>query len=250
MRRNSSAWMTMVFVLLSISRGLSQADNLQVQNVTVVVTDKSGRLFDAGTVEITLISAPGFENGQTLGTETVQFNVGEAAKSFPIREGRADTRLLIQGDPSKDPFRYQLTGKGTNGLRFVSKNVEVSALTKTIALVAPDTRAPLNRLESAAGAAFVAFGCALVLLTFFYWGFRRMLFNRRMEVHSAVAISKIISWLYVLITVAIAAAAWFRPDLWTRATSTYLGLLLIFFALYGLGFFFLFFFTRARAVRS
>ena len=128
--------------------------------------------------------------------------------------------------------------------------MEVTAETKRITLMATDTTAPLTRMETLGGIAFIVLAWVLVVATFFYWGFRRMLFNRRMEVHSAVPLSRIITLLYVLITLAIAIVAWLRPDLWSHANSTYIGLFLFFFALYGLGFFFLFFFTRLRAVRS
>jgi hypothetical protein len=238
-------------ILLQVSPpAFSQAENLQVHNLTLILADRSGRLFDEGTVETTLIAAPGYENGQTVGNDTMQFNLGDSPKTFPIRDGKADVKLLIQGDPAKEPFKYQFAGKRLNGSRFVSKTVEVTAETKSITLMAPDITAPLTRMETFGGIAFIVLALVLVAATFFYWGFRRMLFNRRMEVHSAVPVSRIITLLYVLITLAIAIVAWLRPDLWSRANSTYIGLFLIFFALYGIGFFFLFFFTRPRAVRS
>ena len=242
---------TCLFMVLAATAVSLAQNEPQVQNVTVTVTDRSERLFDEGTVEVTLISAPGYESGQTIGTEAVQFSVGDVSKPFPIRQGAADTKLLIQGDASKDPFKYQLSAKGPDGSRIVSKSVDVTSNTRHITLVAPDVTAPLTRMEMFGGLAFVVLAAVLAIATFFYWGFRRMLFNRRMEVHSAVPASRIIAILYLLVIIALALAAWTKPDLLSdRATSTYVGLCLIFFGLYGIGLLFMFFLTRARAARS
>jgi len=223
----------------------------QVQNVVVTVTDRSERLFDQGTLELTLVSAPGYENGQTIGTETVQFTVGDISKPFPIRGGNVDTRLLIQGDASKDPFKYQFSAKTPDGLRVVSKTIDVTSTTRHITLVAPESVAPLSRMELYGGMGFVAAAAALVIATFFYMGFRRMLFRRRMEVSSAVPASRIITLVYLVIILAVALAAWAKPDLFSgRATSTYLGLGMIFLGLYGIGVLVLFLSTRSSAVRS
>lgn len=228
----------------------AQSENIQVQNVTVVVTDKAGRVFDEGTLEATLIAAPGYENGQTLGTETVQFSVGDLAKTFPIRDGRVDTRLLVQGDTSKEPFKYQLAGKLPDGRRFVSKNVDVTPNTKSLTLVAPEIIAPHTTVEKVQGSAFLVIAVLLVVWTFFYRAFHRMLFNKRMEVDSARHASAVITLLYVLGIIAILGVAWFRPDFLTFANSTYGVLLGSFVLSYLLGLFFVFFFTRKQPVRS
>lgn len=239
-----------IMFLSAIGLVQAQSDSLQIQNVTVVVTDRSGRLFDAGTLETTLISAPGYEAGQTLGTESLQFSVGDTAKSFPIRDGRADTRLLVQGDTSKDPFKYQFAGKSPDGSRFVSKTIDVTPNTKSLTLVAPDVIAPHTRMETLLEIAFLVIAFAAVLRAFFYMGFRRMLFNKRMEVESAATASTILSLVYLLIAVVIAAAAWGWPDLLSGANRTYLILCSIFLVLFGFGVFLMIFFTRKPVIRS
>ncbi len=249
--RMSRKVFAMAAVLLGAT-GLVQAqsDSLQIQNVTVVVTDRSGRVFEAGTLDATLLSAPGYEAGQTLGTESVQFSVGDTAKSFPIRDGRADTRLLVQGDASKDPFKYQFAGKSPEGSRFVSKNIDVTPNTKSLTLVAPEVIAPHTRMETLLEIGFLVIAFAAVLRAFFYMGFRRMLFNRRMEVESAAPASTIITLVYLLIAVVIAAAAWGWPDLLSGANRTNLILCTIFLVLFGVGLFLMVFFTRKPAIRS
>lgn len=250
MRATQRRILTVIIALNLVALARAQGDNLQVQNVTVIVTDRAGRVFEDGILETTLIAAPGFDTGQTLGTETVQFNVGDTAKTFPIREGRADTRLLVQGDTSKEPFKYQFAAKSPDGRRVVSKNIDVTPNIKSLTLVAPDIMAPHTRTETTLGIAFLVIAAALVIVTFFYMGFRRMLFRRRMEVESARPASTIITFIYLLIMIMIVAAAWFRPDLWSAASSTYVILGGIFFVLFGVGFFFMIFLTRHKAVRS
>jgi len=250
MKWNRIWWSIAILTCAAGDFAFAQDNKLQVQNVTVVLNDRSGRPFQGGTLETTLISAPGFESGQTIGTESVQFGVGDGKKLYPIQDGKAETKLLIQSDPSQPPFKYQFSGKDGSGNRFVSRSIDVSGQTHMITLVAPSVAAPLSTVEKVSGLLFCIITLALILATFLYKGFRRMLFNRRMEVHSAVLWSWILTLLYVLIAAATVIVAFLRPDLMSRATSTYIGLVLVFLGLYFLGFIFLFLSTRPHAVRS
>jgi hypothetical protein len=242
--------LTAIIALNFASLARAQGEDIRVQNVTVTVTDRAGRIFDEGTLESTLIAAPGYENGQTLGTETVQFNVGDLAKTFPIRDGRADMRLLVQGDTSKEPFKYQLAGKLTDGRRFVSKNIDVTPNTRSLTLVAPEIMAPHTRAEAVQGIGFFVIAAGLVVLTFFYWGFRRMLFNKKMEVESAKPLSTIYTLIGLLVLVLVVGFAWFRPDFWTSLNSIYLTVGGGFIVVYSVFAFLLFFLTRNQPVRS
>ena len=112
-------------------------------------------------------------------------------------------------------------------------------------------RAPVTHDEVYGGIIFTMIAVALILVTFFYFAFRRMLFNRRMEVASAVSWSNIITLLYLTLASCTVLVAYLNPSLLTQqAVNTYIGLIVTFIGFYFLGLIVMILMTRPRAVRS
>jgi hypothetical protein len=91
----------------------------------------------------------------------------------------------------------------------------------------------------------------LIFATFFYLAFRRMLFNRRMEVAGAVTWSSIITLLYLILASCTVLVAYLNPSLLTQqAVNTYIGLIVTFIGCYFFGTIVMVLMTRPRAARS
>ena len=242
----------LTFVLAAEGAGQTYppCEPLQVHNVKVTLEDTSGRPFDSASLDVSLVSASGYESGQVLSCGPVQFAVGEEnVKTFPVRRGETTVPLLVPADPQKESFRYQFRARGADGESYVSHSWEVNTYTHTIALIC-DRNAPLRAPEVGGGLGFGVLALGLVLATFFYLGFRRMLFNRRMEVGSAVLWSTIITLFYLVLLSATVFLAYLYPSLLSKAVTTYAGLIFAFLGVYLLGLIFLMLTTRPRAGRS
>ena len=235
-----------VLALLGIGGRAQENTGLQVQNVHATIVDRSGRSFNSGTLTTALAYAPGYDSGQTIGAESVEFTVGDGTKSYPIHDGGADLKLLVPADASKDPFKYQFIARESGGEPFLTRNVEVSGKTRTLSFVAPDKHAPLSSGEKVGGTIFSLVTVALIFATFFFMAFRRMLFNRRMEVSSATLWSNILTFLFVVIAACTIVAAFMTPELLTTSANTYLGLAAVFIGVYSLGIVFMLLATRPR----
>jgi hypothetical protein len=112
-------------------------------------------------------------------------------------------------------------------------------------------RAPVTHDETYGGIIFAIIAVTLIMVTFFYFAFRRMLFNRRMEVASAITWSNIITLLYLILASCTVLVAYLNPSLLTQqAVNTYIGLTVTFIGFYFLGLIVMILMTRPRAVRS
>ncbi len=125
-----------------------------------------------------------------------------------------------------------------------------SAQFKMLFRLASDRYAPPNYAEEAGAILCSLAADGLVFATFFFLIFRRMLFNRRMDVTTASFWSNILTLLFTLIAASAEIAAFTAPNLFGRSTNTYLGLAIIFLGLYLFGTTLMMLLTRRRALRS
>lgn len=226
---------------------------LQVRSLSVDLRDDADRRFDTAKLSVTLASAPGYENGQTLSKGSVQFNVADSeGKFYPVEDGQSNVALLAPGDAQSQPFRYNFSAKGSDGETYVTESpVEVDSTMPHAIHLRAKMRAPVTHDEVYGGIIFTMIAVALILVTFFYFAFRRMLFNRRMEVASAVSWSNIITLLYLTLASCTVLVAYLNPSLLTQqAVNTYIGLIVTFIGFYFLGLIVMILMTRPRAVRS
>lgn len=226
---------------------------LQVRSLPVDLRDDTDRPFETASLSITLASAPGYQNGQSVSKNAVQFVVGDPeGKPYPVEDGQGNVALLAPGDTQSQPFEYHFSAKGSDGKTYVTESpVQIDSATPRAIHLRAKMRAPVTHNEIYAGIIFAAIAIALILLTFFYLAFRRMLFNRRMEVSSAVIWSNIITLIYLVLASCTVLIAYLNPSLLTQqAVNTYIGLVVTFLGLYFFGFIVMMLTTRPRAVRS
>jgi hypothetical protein len=223
------------------------ASELTTREVGITLVDQYGRPFREAGVAVAL--NPGGSYGDAVAAEGVEFLVNQA-KTYPIRYGRAMVRLVVPSDAGQS-LSYLMQAKGPGGEVYASRRVEVSRNTREVRLTAFQVRAPNTQEETLAGVLFTVAALALVIVTFFYFGFRRMLFNRRMEVASASLWSAILTLFYILVVAGTISLAYFSPTLLTQNYLTsYAGLVTIFVGIYLLGFVFLWLMTRPQLERS
>ena len=215
--------------------------------------DDADRRFDTARLNVTLAAAPGYENGQTLSKGSVQFNVADPdGKSYPVEDGQGNVALLAPGDSNSQPFKYSFSAKGRDGVVYVTDSpVEVDSTTPRTIHLRARMRAPVTHDEVYGGAIFAIIAVALILITFSYFAFRRMLFNRRMEVASAVTWSNIITLLFLILASCTVLVAYWNPSLLTQqAVNTYIGLIVTFTGFYLFGLIVMLLMTQPRSVRS
>jgi hypothetical protein len=244
-----------VWALFASSIAQVQNENcgLQVKNVAVELRDLSDRPFETATINVNMVQAPGYTNGQTLSCGSVQYTVGDnESKPFTVDEGKANITLLAPPDTQGQPVLYNFNSRGPDGNTYLTESPQtIFATTSRIRLIAR-YKAPVTHYEKWAAMAFAVIAVALIFATFFLLAFRRMLFHRRMTVASATLWSNIITLLYLLLASCTILLAYLNPSLVTKqAFNTYIGLVLMFLGLYFLGFIFMMLMTQPRAaVRS
>lgn len=257
MRLPRSIFAVSMVILTSSLAGHAQpaepTGGLAVKTMPVDLRDESNRPFETARLKVVLASAPGFEGGQSLTRDAVAFTVGEQdGKTYPVENGQARVALLTPSDDQSQPFQYEFSAKGSDGATYVTDSpVEVGASAPYAIHLRSVERAPLSHNERYGALLFALVAVALIVLTFFYLAFRRMLFNRRMEVHSAVLSSYILTFLYLIVASSTILAAYFNPSLLTRqANTTYMGLVIVFLGVYLFGLLVMMLMTRPRPARS
>jgi hypothetical protein len=235
------------------AQATGESNALQVRSLPVDLRDDADRKFDTAKLSVTLAAAPGYENGQTLSKGPVQFNVADPeGKSYPVEDGQSNVALLTPGDAQSQPFKYNFSAKGSDGEVYVTDlPIEVDSTMPRAIHLRARMRAPVRHDEVFGGIIFSIIAIVLILVTFFYFAFRRMLFNRRMEVSSAVSWSNIITLLYLILASCTVLVAYLNPSILTQqAINTYIGLVVTFVGFYFLGLIVMILMTRPRAIRS
>ena len=242
----------MLLLLFCAGAAVAQApppSGLATRDVRVTVKDQHGHPFDTGKVNVGLADATGHTPNQVIEAGGTSFTVGdEDGKPYPVKDGAADVRLIVSSDDSAD-FRYRFTVKGNDGHQYVSRAISISSATRTVPLVITTyTFHPPVETACIAIAGFVAL--VMVILTFFFWAFRRLLFNNRMEVHSASSITWILTLVYLLIIVCCLAAAYLQFWITMQYLQYDLGVVAVFLGFYLIGTLLLWIFSRPKAERS
>jgi hypothetical protein len=226
---------------------------LGVRSLAVDLRDDADRPFETASLSVTLASAPGYQKGQSVSSGSVQFSVGDPdGKSYPVEDGRSNVALLVPGDAQSQPFNYIFSAKGGDGAVYVTDSpVDVDATMPRVVHLRARMRAPVTHNEMYGGICFAVIAVVLIFATFFYLAFRRMLFNRRMEVAGAVTWSSIITLLYLILASCTVLVAYLNPSLLTQqAVNTYIGLIVTFIGCYFFGTIVMVLMTRPRAARS
>lgn len=223
---------------------------LEIHDLHITIEDTAHRPFDAAIVEVSLMSAQGYQNGQTVSRDTVEYVLGdENGTRNSVNDGEANARVLVPS--SGEPFHYRFRVRGPEGKVYVTRDdLAIDMNTRSLRLVAI-VRAPVNNQERWGSLLFFGVAVVLVILTFGYLAFRRMLFNRRMNVHNAILWSNILTVFYILLAISTVLLAYCFPSLFTAAAwTTYLGLVVIFLGIYLFGFTVMLLMTRPVGVRS
>jgi hypothetical protein len=257
MNLRRSVFLLSMLILTGVLTGSAQpagaAGALAARTMPVDLRDEANRPFETARLTVVLVAAPGYENGQSLTKNEVEFTVGEhEGKTYPVENGRASVAMLAPSDDQSQPFQYEFSAKGGDGATYVTDSpVEVGAAAPHAIHLHSITKAPLSHNERYSAMMFAIIAIALVVLTFFYLAFRRMLFNRRMEVHSAVLGSYILTFLYLILASSTILVAYFNPSLLTsQASTTYMGLVVVFLGVYLFGLLVMMLMTRPRLARS
>jgi hypothetical protein len=255
--RCSTIILSVLALCPGIASGQAQSNEdsnaIQVRTVPVELRDAADRPFETSRLTVALTVAPGYQNGQSVSKGTAEFGVGDSVgKSYPVEDGRASVVLLAPSDPQSQPFQYDFSANGADGKVYVTDSpVEVTSEMPRAIHLRSRLLAPVSHSEIYGSVLFAIAAVALILLTFFFLAFRRMLFNRRMEVGSAVVWSGILTLVYLVLASCTVLIAHLNPSLLTQqAVNTYIGLVVTFIGLYFFGLVVMLLLTRPRAVRS
>lgn len=248
MRKHASVLLlTGLLTAVGWAQSPATQSDLNIQEVRVTVADNSGRSFQSGEIRIALTGAE--STNEAINVGGVEFLPG-AEKRYPLRDGVATARLIVPVDSGRS-LSYVFRASGPQGRVCASRTVAVSVSTREVRILSTNCNAPATSTEIYGAAFFGIAALGLIVTTFFYWGFRRMLFGRRMEVSSASLWSNILTLFYLVVASGTILAAYLTPSLLApSAQSTYIGLVMIFVGIYLLGFLFLMLMTRTPAVRG
>lgn len=218
--------------------------DLATRDVRITAADSAGRSFPDGTVIISMTQTEGVSDALNVGG--VEFVPG-IEKRYPVRDGVATAQLIVSSDAGPS-LEYSLKLKDGSGQQCATRTLETSLSMREVPLVSRNCKASPSHQEIYGAGFFGAASIGLIVATFFYWSFKRMLFGRRMEVGDATMWSTVVTLFYLVVASGTVAVAYFSPTLLSSAAqTTYVGLVVIFVGIYLLGTLSLFLITQSRA---
>lgn len=231
------------------------ATGVKLETAQIRVLDEFGRPYQVPTetawLGVRLAQGdnqnPTLKGLKTMATEGLEYDVesDEWGNYFPITDGTAEAKFVVFEDAARNPVNYELglfERTPSNGKKLVAtfKNLWQAGQGAQTGVMKAGVRRPELTPEKLAIWGFIIGMGAIAYGLFGIRLFRRMLFNKRLDVGSAITWSNILVLIFFLLAVIVATLMYLYPRvLWGNLANVYYlsfaGYLVVLFVTYGIG---------------
>ncbi|HEY3999458.1 MAG TPA: hypothetical protein VGO93_11360 [Candidatus Xenobia bacterium] len=206
----------------------------------VVVRLAQGDSESASVKDLKSLATEGVEYDTDADTEWPTGGAGQGYNSFKLDGGTARVEFVVFQDQAKNPINYEMAlyekaPDGTKKMTTKFKKLYEAGNAAGKSEMTAGVKRPLTGEEKAILAVFVIVSICFSYLLLGRDLFRRMLFNRRMEVTAAVSMSNLLFLGFVVLTAVLAELVYYYPvmmwksvyGVYAAASFGYLAILLV-----------------------